>query len=204
MLFRRKAYNLLIGFLCLFTLQGYAQDQRIADSLFKIYSADTLKGDAKLELLRNLSYNEMKDLNLSLKYCEELISLAKKDGNNRYLHIGYFQKGNKKRLLGYLQEALGLYFKSVEAAVKANDRKGVGNAYGAIADIYSISKNHSDAMLYYNKAIEILRKANDSISLASAISNAGDEYLTYKNYDSALLYFKESKIIFDQVNYPTG
>ena len=68
----------------------------------------------------------MRDLNLGLKYAEELISLAKKKGDNRYLHMGYFQKGNKKRLLGYLQEALGAYFKSVEAAGKAKDTIGIG------------------------------------------------------------------------------
>jgi len=146
----------------------------------------------------------MKDLKLGVKYADELISVAKLQGNNLYLHIGYFQKGNKKRLLGFLEEALDAYFKSVEAAVKANNSKGIGNAYGAIADIYSISKNHSNAMLYYNKAIAILRKSVDSIALASAISNAGDEYLNYRNYDSALLYFRESKLIFDKVNYLTG
>ena len=202
--FKSKAYYLLIGFFCFLIQNVSGQDQKIADSLARIYQKDTLNGTAKLELLRNLSYNEMKDLKLGVKYAEELISLAKLQGNNLYLHIGYFQKGNKKRLLGFLEEALDAYFKSVEAAGKANNSEGIGNAYGAIADIYSISKNHINAMLYYNKAIAILRKSVDSIALASAISNAGDEYLNYRNYDSALLYFRESKIIFDKVNYLTG
>src|SRR5207342_3943552 len=115
--------------------------------------------------LRNLSYNEMRDLNLSLKYSEELISLAKKMDSNRYLHIGYFQKGNRKRLLGFLQEAMEAYFKSVDAAGKVKDSIGIGNAYGAIADIYSISKDHTNAMLYYNKAIKILRNMSRPVSL---------------------------------------
>ncbi len=191
-------------FFCIHSPNVYSQDQKVADSLTEIYQKNILGDTAKLELLRNLSYNEMRDLNLALKYAEELISLSKEKGNNRYLHIGYFQKGNKKRLLGHLEEALDAYLKSVEAATKANDMQGVGNAYGAIADIYSISKNHSNAMLYYNKAIKILRGSADPIALASAISNAGDEYQTYGNYDSALLYFNESKIIFDKVNYVIG
>ena len=198
-----KTYYILIGFFC-FTIRASSQDQKIADSLARIYHNTTLDDTAKLELLRNLSYNEMKDLNLGLTYAEELISLAKKKGDYRYLHIGYFQKGNKKRLLGYLQEALAAYFQSVEAAGKAKDTVGLGDAYGAIADIYSISKDHVNAMLYYNKSIKILRKSEDYISLASAISNAGDEYLTYKNYDSALLYFKESERLFDKTNYQIG
>ena len=194
----------MLGFFLLVIHPVSGQDQKIADSLARIYKDYLPEDTVKLELLRNLSYNEMRDLNLSLKYAEELISLAKKMGNNRYLHIGYFQKGNRKRLLGFLQEAMAAYFKSVDAAGKVKDSIGIGNAYGAIADIYSVSKDHSNAMLYYNKAIKILRKTSIPVSLASAISNAGDEYLNYKNYDSALLYFKESETISEKTHYLIG
>ncbi len=106
--------------------------------------------------------------------------------------------------MGDLEEALENYFKSVDAARKANFSKGVGSTYGAIADIYSISNNHRNAMLYYNKAISTLRQADDSVALGAAISNAGDEYLNNKIYDTALLYFRESEKIFEKVNYLTG
>jgi adenylate cyclase len=204
MSFKIKAYYLLIGFFCITTHCVSGQDQKLADSLASIYKENKLEDTAKLVLLVDLSFNEVNDLQLSLKYAEELINLAKQKNNNLYLYKGYFQKGNKKRLLGDLDEALEAYFKSAEAATRANNIKGEGNAYGAIADIYSISNNHSNAMLYYNKAIATLRQFNDSIALASAISNAGDEFLNNKNYDSALLYFKESKIIFDKINYLSG
>lgn len=204
MQFKKKAYYLLIGFFFFILQPVNGQDQKVADSLTKIYQNNTLKDTAKLELLRNLSYNEMKDIKLGLQYAEELIILSEQLENYLYLHRGYFQKGNKKRLLGYLEEALDAYFKSVAAAEKASYFKGEGNAFGAIADIYSISKNHSNAMLYYNKAITTLRKSKDSVALGSAISNAGDEYLNFKQYDSALMYFKESRIIFDKVNYLDG
>ena len=203
-LFNWKTYCPLLGIFLLVIHPVSGQDQKIADSLAMIYKDYLPEDTVKLELLRNLSYNEMRDLNLSLRYAEELISLAKKMGNNRYLHIGYFQKGNGKRLLGYLQEAMAAYFKSVDAAGKAKDSIGIGNAYGAIADIYSVSKDHSNAMLYYNKAIKVLRNMSRPIFLASAISNAGDEYLNYRNYDSALLYFKESETIFEKAHYLIG
>jgi len=204
MLTRWKAYYLMIGFLCFVYSTVFAQDQKVADSLAVIYNSNILDDTAKLELLRNLSFNEVKNLNLSLKYAEELISLSIKAGNNLYLHRGYLQKGNKKRLLGDLDEALDIYFKSAEAAQKVNYSQGEGIAYSAIADIYSISKNHRNAMLYYHKAINTLRYSQDSVALASIILNAGEEFINNENYDSARLYFDESKTIFEKVNYLIG
>jgi len=204
MLLKRKAYYLLIGFFCFTGHSVFSQDQKLADSLAKIYREDTAQGMAKLELLRNLSFNEVNNLDRAVKYAEELISLSKQEGNNLYLYRGYFQKGNKKRLLGDLEEALDAFFKSGEAARKEKFVRGEGSAYMSIADIYSISDNHNNAMLYYNKAISTLRQSKDSILLAAAISNAGDEYLNHKNYDSALLYFNESTVISEKANYLVG
>lgn len=199
---KRKAY-FLIGFF-FFSSSLVAQEQKIADSLAIIYKVNTLSDTAKLELLRNLAFNEGSDLALALRYAEELVTLSIRLKNNVYLHRAYLQIGNKKRLLGNLDEALEFYFKSREAARLANLPSGEGAAYSAIADIYSISNNHHNAMLYYHKAISTLRQSGDSVKLASALSNAGDEYLNSKNYDSALLFFNESKLIFDKKKYLSG
>ena len=110
-----KVNFLLISFLCLILPAVYSQDQKVADSLTIIYNKGMLNDTDMLELLRQLSFNEVKDLNLSLKYAEELINLSIKTGNNKYLYSGYFQKGNKKRLFGDLEEALDAYIKSAEA-----------------------------------------------------------------------------------------
>ncbi len=201
---KRKVYFFLVGFFCLFALSVSAQDQKLADSLARIYKAGKLNDSAKLELLRNLSFNEVNDLQLASKYADELIRLSTLKGDNLYLYRGYLQKGNKKRLLGDLQEALDAYFKSVEAAKKANFITGEGSAYGAIADVYSASNNPRNAMLYYNKAIATLRQSDNAIALGSVISNAGDEYLNIKKYDSALIYFEESGKIFEKNNYLPG
>ncbi|HEU4632482.1 MAG TPA: adenylate/guanylate cyclase domain-containing protein [Flavisolibacter sp.] len=203
MCFKGKAYYFLIGFFCL-VASAFCQDQKIADSLTKIYNADTVVGTAKLELLRNLSFNEVKDLKLALRYAEELIRMAQQQGDNLYLYRGYLQKGNKKRLFGDLDEALEAFFRSAEAAGKAQFTTGEGSSYMSVADIYSLTNNHKNAMLYYNKAIANLRRSGDSVLLAAAISNAGDEFLNNKNYDSALVYFRESGMISEKIDYTVG
>jgi len=180
------------------------QDQRIADSLKHIYTADTLKGEAKYELLANLAFNEINDLDKALEYSEELIVISRLNNNYPYLSQGYFQKGTKKARMGDLEEAITAYFESAKIAKRVNETVLEGSAYSTIADIYSISNNHKNSMLYYHKAITTLRKTSDSIALASSILNAGDELLSNKEYDSAIIYFKESGSIFEIVNYAIG
>jgi two-component system, NtrC family, sensor kinase len=208
MLLQQVKALLFLGVFYFIGFRGFCQDQKVADSLTRIYQQGNVSDTAKLELLRNLSFNEVRDLKLSLKYAEELISLSAKLSSDSYLAKGYFQKGNKQRLLGNLDEALNAYFKSAEAAGKAKDIRSEGSIYGVIADVYSDSHNHSGAMAYYNKAIAILRSYSnsysDSVKLASAILNAGDDYRRNKIYDSALSYLSEAKIIFDELNYRAG
>lgn len=193
-----------VGFLCLMTHFVAAQNQKVADSLARIYRQGTLKDTAKMELLRNLAFNEVADLNLALKYARELVVLAQQQGNYVYLHRGYLQVGNKHRLLGNLDEAMDAFFRSAAAARKAGAQQLEGSAYGAVADIYSIANNHPYARYYYRKAIALLRRSGDSVPLASVISNAGDEFFNHQDYDSALLHFREAAVIFSRLNYEMG
>ena len=185
-----------MGSFCFFSNVILSQDQRIADRLAVIYKADTLIGLQKLKLLDDLSFNEVNDYGKKLEYSEELISLAKEHKNNNYLYYGFFRKGDAKQFVGDLEEAITAYFKAAEIAKKEKFISREAGAYGAIADIYSISDNHKNAMLYYGKAITALRKTEDTIALASVILNAGDALLRNKEYDSALIYFNESGALF--------
>jgi signal transduction histidine kinase len=194
----------------LFIVSGLsAQDQKIADSLVRIYNQGKLEGPAKFELLTDLSFNEVRDLKKGLKYAEELIRLASKEGERKYLRRGYFLKGNKKRALGDLDEALAAYFKSAELARELHDFKSEADCYGAIADAYAIVKNPTNFRIFSEKAINTLKQSplntkEDSIHLASAIANAGDGFLRFKNFDSALLFFNDAKLIFDKAHYLSG
>ncbi len=205
-----KSFNYLVKvcvavcYLHLPCASSTAQDQRIADSLVKIYQEDTLEGFKKLELLRNLAFNQANDLELSLKYAEELIALSKLEDNALYLYRGYLQKGNSTRRLGDLEIALDAFFKSLEAAIKVEHIAGEGMAYTSIADVYSQMGNSNNAEVYYNKAIPLLRKINDSVSLATALLNAGDQYLKDKKYESAMAYFEEAGRISEDINFLSG
>ena len=87
-----RVHYFIAVFFCLITFLSSAQDQKVADSLARIYQQGNLSDTTQLELLRQLSFNEIKDYNLSLQYAEDLITLAQKQGNTKYLFYGYFQK----------------------------------------------------------------------------------------------------------------
>ena len=199
-----KAFYVLLGFFCFITNCVFAQDQRVADSLVLIYQEDRLEGIEKMELLRNLSFNELNDSKSSLKYAEELIALSKLDDNYLYLYRGYLLKGNNHKLSGDLEISLDAFFKSVEAAKKAKYIAGEGSAYMSVADVYSVMGNYDNAQSYYNKSIELLRNTNDSVALASALLNLGDSYFNSTKYELALQKFKESGLIFKNVDYLIG
>ncbi|CAN1554448.1 CHD domain containing protein [Flavobacteriaceae bacterium] len=195
-----------VVFVLFFFHQFYAiaQDQKIADSLVAIYKKNTLSKVDKMELLRNLAFNETNNLELSMQYAEELIALSKKEKNYLYLYRGYSQKGNKHNISGDFNKALDSYFKSIDAAIKANFVTGEGMSYTCIADVYSNIGNSKNAELYYEKSIQILRGTTDSNSLALALLNAGDEYSKNLKFNLALNYFNEAGTIFKKEKYQIG
>ncbi len=207
---KMRFYNSIVGililvyFIFLQSTTAFGQNQKVADSLKLIYKKGNFNSLQKLELLRNLSFNEINDLKLSLKYAEELIAVSKAEHNYLYLHRGYLQKGNKHRLGGDLNKALDAFIKSEEAAILANYVVGQGTAYSSIADVYSVMGNAKNAQIYYTKAITILRKTDNSIGLASVLLNAGEEYYKSKKFNIALKYFEESGVLFKKENYLIG
>ena len=197
----------LVGFALYLLFQSQSlncQDQRIADSLKVIYAENQLSDSSRLELLRNLSFHENNDHELSLEYAEELIELSESLDNPIYLYRGYRQKGNSLRLLGKLEQALDSFFKSFEAAREANFSEGEASAYSTIADVYSVMGNAANAEKYYLEAIKLLRTSTDTLSLGITLLNAGDEYFNNNKLEKALELFEESWEIFDGQDYLIG
>ncbi len=192
---------LIVGFNILFSITSVAQEQKVADSLKKIFEADTLFGIDRLDLLTELAFNEVNDVELSMKYSNLLIEEAV---NYDYLYEGYYQLGNNYRLLGDLDKALDLYINAAEAAISGNSKSDEGGAYISIADVYSEMGNSLNAELYYDKAIKLLRESKNVIYLASALLNAGDEAFNSGKYERALNYFKESGELFKAEDYLVG
>jgi len=195
---------LLMGFLFLNLHYALGQDQRVADSLARIYQQDILEGEEKLDLLKDLAFNELNDGELSLKYAEELIRLSEVEKNSSFLFSGHLSKGEYYKKTGDLDLALEIFIEALNIAVESKSITDEGIAYITIADVYSIMENYINAEKFYSKSIEILRSTADSLSLASALLNVGDTYYTMERYDDALRCFEEAGPLFKKLNYLTG
>ncbi len=200
----RMACFLFTGILVFNLHPVFGQDQRVADSLAAIYQEDKLEGLEKLELLKSLSFNELNDGELALKYAEELIRLAEAENNSQFLFSGYLQKGGYYKRTGNPELALEIFFKAVNIAVDSKNIMNEGIAYISIADVYAIMENYTSSVQYYDKSIQILRSTADSIPLASALLNAGDTYYNMGQYELARRYFEEAGPIFKKKNHLAG
>ncbi len=190
---------LLIAFMQFSNVCMSQQDQDIADSLEVIYN-NSREARKDLEILKGLA-NHSLDPSKKLRYSNELLATAQEKESQRYMFVGYLQKGHALTARGDYSEALENFFK---AASVAETQSELGLIKITLGDIYSLTQNHDRAIKYYNEGIEIIRQSNNPISLGSALFNAGDEYLKNKQVDKAITYLQEAEEIFKGLNYDYG
>ena len=198
----KKLACLLTGLLLLFFTLS-AQNQRFADSLIQVYNHENLTDSARLQILRNIAFYHPNP-DTVLHYANLLISLAKDRKDNLFIFRGYYSMGNALRQQGKLDEAIKIFFTSIQYAEKANYTRGVSGVYIALGDVYSAAKDFTNSIKYYKRAEKNFRKSNDSIPLASILLNAGGNYLSMHRLDTALQYFDEASRIFKRFGYKTG
>ena len=177
----------------------YSQDQAKADSIEKIYNSDP-EARQDLNILKNLSANST-DPAKQIKYSNELIELAQKEGSQEYLFSGYCSKGYGLSARADYKEALEFFFK---AAAIAKTEKERAMATVAIADIYSETGNFARSAEYYNEATELFKKVKDTLKYGQTIFNAGDNYLKDGQLEKAIEYLEQAETIFTEEDFELG
>jgi len=198
----KKAYLLtgFFGFICLISI---AQNQKISDSLKIIYNQKNYNIQNQLKILKTIAESET-NINKKLDFSSILVKTATEFDSAYYIFSGYLQKGNAYRLKSSNTKALKSYFKAAKVATNRNLRQEQSSINIAIADVYSIIGDHTNAVFYYKLSLRNLKKENDSINIASAQLNLGDDYYNQNKLDSALIYFKESRKIFRALKSEIG
>ncbi len=181
----------------------YPQSQPKADSLVAVLEHLSVKDTSRLQILAFIAYNQ-NDPQLKLEYAERLMDAAREREDLKYLHHAYLHQGQAYRMMGDFEIAIYALFKALDYAEKIGFEKGIAGSNTALADVYSLIGNSSNAVQYYKKSIDYLR-LHDSTLLANALLNLGDEYYRSKMYNAALECFEESKLIYEHLgNDPAG
>ena len=79
------------------------------------------------------------------------------------------------------------------------DKRGVGNALGAVGNIYSKKGKYHDALEYYEKSLAIMNNMGDKYGIATGLASIGSIYLKKGDYDSALEFYKQRLEIGEEI-----
>ncbi len=184
-------------------VDGFSQDPTALDSLKTIFWYKPFN-QPDLELIYEIGSNEAEPDSVS-KYSNLLLEEATNKADDKYIQRAHHLLGNVFRLKGDYEKALEYYFKSVNYAVKLDDKNASAMSNIEIGNVYSLNGNTENADIYYNRGIEILRESgNSKKALGGALFNAGDEYLRIGNLKRALEFTNEAEIIFHEVDYGLG
>ncbi len=194
---------LLISAILSFSLSCNCQDQNFADSVKLLIGDNQLLDTLFLRRLEEISFHENDPLK-SERFADSLIRSAERINNSVFSSIGYLQKGNALRLQGNYEASLESFFIALKLAKNEKDQVFESQLYTSIADVYSVSGNETNAILYYNKSIEVLKQSKDTLSLAKAYLNKGDEFLNQGEYQFALNAFEQASPIFKSIGNREG
>ncbi|MEM7551554.1 MAG: tetratricopeptide repeat-containing sensor histidine kinase [Bacteroidota bacterium] len=197
-----KPISLLIG-LFFISKYAYTQDQRVADSLIRVYKSSEYPDSVRRTILKKISFNHS-DPDTSLFYANLIIESAEGEKDLIGKYIGFFSKGTAYRLKGVLDESLKSYLKSVSFAIELEDSLKIAQSYFALGDVYSSSGDHDNSIEYYNRAIYIFNRINNTIGLATSYLNAGLEYYSEGKWEKSFEYNHNSDSLFEVLNYEIG
>ena len=97
----------------------------------------------------------------------------------------YINNGNYDQAMQYAQQAK-------EQALKLDFKKGLGESYNIIGDIFWYKGNYVLSYGHYFNAMKIFEKLDDKIAIANCNRNIGWVYLDQKNYEKSIEYFTKS------------
>ncbi len=196
---------LVIGFIFIFPITGFTQNQSITDSLEFIYINSKFNETDRLNNLRHLARYHT-DQQKRIQYSDELIKESEALDSILYLWSGYLEKGHALNKIGDPNLALKNYLSAADIAIELDDTEKLATTYTAIAGAYANANNHDNTVYYYLKALDINSKETkrDSINFAVTNLNLSDEYLQSKQPDSALIYLHRSEPIFNALQYENG
>jgi signal transduction histidine kinase len=195
--------NLILIFFLVFSINLFANETPVVDSLFKklINIEDSLKAGILCELSWELRNSEPEK---SIDYGQEAIKFAEKYNNYEELVKAHSFIGVSYRILGNYSEAMDYFFKGLELAKKHYQTEQEGYAYVNIGNLHIYQGYYYNAIENLMIAKTIAEKIGNNRMLGYVHLNLGRaQMLRNESYD-ALENFKKALEIRIEINQVDG
>ena len=180
-------------FLLLFLLSiGVTGQTAVIDSLRNLYTKEK-DTEKRLKLFYFIG-KENKELNLesAFKYADTLEKLSKTAGSLSGQALALELRGSSYKDSGKLDNAIELFYRTLELESKNKNQKGIAKAYNNLGATYADLYKHDSAVVNYLKSIDVSEKSGDWSSVASGYSNLGNVYVNQQSYAKGIGYLEQA------------
>jgi signal transduction histidine kinase len=178
-------------FLLLSFVLIHSNENELIDSLLQKLRTSELEDTTRFSLLYSIASN-YNNADSSISYSKKLIEAASKKKDFLWEYRGYLQLGNAYNQKGNYNDALKALFKSAQIADFLRYNRGKSKSYVALAGVYTLTKNYTNAIQYYDKSLEVPDNNLDANTIANIFLNKGSLFLLMELPDSALILFNNA------------
>jgi signal transduction histidine kinase len=193
----------ILFILLLTVLSLQANQVEISDSLINLL--DDTKGTERMEILHKLS-NEHMDNSVedAIKYANELLQLADKEGNLKYKDLACSFLGELYFYIDEIDKSIKYFEKFLETNIEQKDSDGIATAYNNLGIVYRYIEKYEESINSYLKSLKLKEELNDTVGLCNTLNNIGVLYFFLNDYNRALEYYNRSYKIEKSLNNKSG
>ncbi len=173
----------------LITINSFSYCQGELDSLSSIYMSSNNDSVKSRICLKIGDYYESIDIDKSIKWGKEAVTLAKKFGDQEYLVRAinyaasfYYAKGDHHKQIEEYLKAYRIAERNEFYDLQGGLASNLGVNYDAINDSVQ-------GLLWLNKSVELKQRYSTPQKLAKSYTNLGDHYFRWNSYNKAIEYF---------------
>ncbi len=194
----------IIAFLFCVSFNLHGQNQKVADSLKRIYNEKEILSDSIATTLLYQIIVKSSSPEEIFAYSDILLKRSKNYKSIYYAIKVYNIKGVAHRLKGDLENSIKSLFESAKLAAEKGYPIFEAEAFSEISNTYIANEDFDNSLIYQTKAIDIFREHKINKRLCIALLNTGFNYYSLGKLDTALELYNEAEPIFDEINMDIG
>jgi tetratricopeptide (TPR) repeat protein len=199
-----KNRSLIVIFLIM-GLSGFAQNQKIIDSLtnqLAVAKPDTSMVSIMLRLAIQYTYAKPDS---ALLYAEKAVNLLQDKKADKWKGNAFRIQGLINREIGNLPLALELTLKSLRIGLELENYKEIRRCYNGLGNIYLDLMDYQKSISFFQLARNVPDNTKTKDEEAGLLMNIGNAYVENNQLDSASYYLNEAFHLFSQsVNGNSG